>query len=119
MIAEVHSFYTNLYTAEPTNATAQQKIFNEHPIPTLPPESRNACDAPLQSEELHNALKKMENNKSPGVDGLTTNFYKHFWSIMGPHITSVFNFALSHGELSRSQCRGVITLVFKKATVQF
>lgn len=74
LIAEVHSFYTNLYKAEPTDTPAQQTIFSEHPIPTLPPESRNACNAPFQSEELHTALKNMENNKSPGVDGLTTNF---------------------------------------------
>lgn len=33
---------------------------------------------------------------------------------MGPHITSVFNYALSHSQLSRSQRCRVITLIFKK-----
>ena len=71
LIAEVHSFYTNVYHAEPNDTMAQEKIFSKPPIPTHSSESRNACDAPLQSEELNNALKKMENNKSPKIDGLS------------------------------------------------
>lgn len=56
----------------------------------------------------------MENNKSPGFDGLTTNFYKHFWPLFGSRLTYVFNYALKAGSLSVTQRRGIITLIFKK-----
>ena len=56
----------------------------------------------------------MENNKSPGLDGLSTNFYKHFWPIIGPDLTQIYNYAYDHGQLSLSQRRGVISLLFKK-----
>jgi len=56
----------------------------------------------------------MEDNKSPGIDGLTSNFYKHFWPILGPDITQVFNYCFQHGLLTRTQRRGIITLIFKK-----
>ena len=36
----------------------------------------------ITEEELLKAVRSMENNKSPGIDGLTTNFFKHFWPIL-------------------------------------
>jgi len=56
----------------------------------------------------------MEPNKSPGIDGLTVNFYQHFWDIPAPELTAGYNYAYTSGMLSLSQCRGVITLAFKK-----
>ena len=56
----------------------------------------------------------MENNKSPGLDGLSTNFYKHFWHILGPELTHIYNYAYDHGQLSLSPRRGVISLLFRK-----
>ena len=37
------------------------------------------CDRPLQMAEIAAALKKLKNDKTPGNDGFTTNFYKFFW----------------------------------------
>lgn len=60
------------------------------------------------------ALNNMENNKSPGIDGLTTNFYKHFWLLIGNKLTCVYKHALTTGFLSVMERYGIITLVFKK-----
>jgi len=56
----------------------------------------------------------MESNKSPGFDGLTTNFYKHFWPILGAELTRVYNYSFYNGLLTVSQRWGIITLLFKK-----
>ena len=56
----------------------------------------------------------MENNKSPGGDGLSTNFYKHFWPLFSDKLLLVYNYAFDSGCLSVSQRRGIISLVFKK-----
>ena len=56
----------------------------------------------------------MENNKSPGLDGLSTNFYNNFWPILGHELTSVYNYAFDHGQLPLTQKRGIIALLFKK-----
>ena len=45
----------------------------------------------------------MENNKSPGLDGLSTNFYKHFWPIIGPELTRIYNYAYDHGHHSHNE----------------
>ena len=36
-------------------------------------------DAPTTMEELTEAVKWIKNNKSPGSDGFTGEFYKRFW----------------------------------------
>ena len=59
-------------------------------------------------------VKGMQPNKSQGIDGLTANFYQHFWDILVPKLTAVYNYSYTSVMLSLSQCQGVITLVFKK-----
>ena len=56
----------------------------------------------------------MENNKSPGLDGPSTNFYKHFGPILGHELVHIYNYAFDHGELPLTQRRGIISLLFKK-----
>ena len=59
-------------------------------------------------------MLSMENDKSPGIDGLTTNFYKHFWPLIADSVTQVYNYAFRMGHLTVSQRRGIISLLFKK-----
>ena len=56
----------------------------------------------------------MQLYKSTGLDGLTTNFYKHFWNILGTKMTDIYNYAFEQGLLSVTQRRGVISLIFEK-----
>ena len=76
--------------------------------------SQQSCEDPFSAPELESALKKMENTNSLGIDSLTSNFYKHFWPILGPEITQVFNHCFKHSRLTRTQWWGIITLIFKK-----
>ena len=113
ILFETRAFYKKLYTAEAINPDAQRSFFDIS-IPQLSSSDQQSCELPLSTSELEHALKKMENNKSPGIDGLTSNFYKHFWPILGPDITQVFNYCFQHGLLTRTQRRGIITLIYKK-----
>lgn len=56
----------------------------------------------------------MENGKTPGIDGITVEFYKAFWSEVGPELVAVFNASLKNELLPRSCRRAVITLLRKK-----
>ena len=56
----------------------------------------------------------MQNGKSPGNDGFTTEFYVAFFGELGRLLVSVFNYAFEVGELSSSQKQAVITLIQKK-----
>ena len=56
----------------------------------------------------------MENNKSPGSDGLPAEFYKLFWQDVNIYLVNALNAAYRKGVLSISQRRGLITLLPKK-----
>ena len=38
------------------------------------------CENDLTEDELLISLKSMQNNKTPGNDGLTKEFYETFWN---------------------------------------
>ena len=114
IITETHTFYKNLYTAQQTEPHKQTEFLNIV-TPTLTQQDRNLCEGHITENELQTLLKTMENNKSPGLDGLSTNFYKHFWPILGHELTHVYNYAFDHGQLPLTQRRGVISSLFKKS----
>ena len=113
LLKETHNFCKVLFTAEPCDEHARNQFLNSD-IPRLPDNARESCEDIITEEELSNAVKAMENNKSPGFDGLTTNFYKHFWPILGAERTRVFNYSFNNGFLTVSQPWGIITFLFKK-----
>ena len=48
------------------------------------------CEGDLNKLELLKALKLMQNNKSPGNEGLTKEFYEMFWNeIKNPFINFI------------------------------
>ena len=113
IITETHSFYTELYTAQKTESTKLTDFLNIT-TPILTQHDCNICEGHITENELRTALQTMENNKSPGLDGLSTNFYKHFWPILGHELTHIYNYAFDHEQLPLTQRRGVISLLFKK-----
>ena len=56
----------------------------------------------------------MASEKSPGTDGLTSEFYKVFWEEIGESLTSALNFSFEIGQLPISQRRGITKLIPKK-----
>ena len=56
----------------------------------------------------------MPSAKSPGVDGLPAEFYRWFWTLLGPDLVEVYNFCYRHSRLCKSQRQGAITLLYEK-----
>ena len=56
----------------------------------------------------------MLNNKSPGNDGLTKEFYETFWEDLKKPLCASITKAFHRGELSHSQKQAVIKLIEKK-----
>ena len=63
---------------------------------------------------MFKSLQLFQNNKSPGNDGLTVEFYRAFWHVLGKFIVDSLNDSYDRGELSNSQKEAIITLIEKK-----
>ena len=58
-------------------------------------------------------LKKCKHNKTPGMDGITSEFLKVFWIKLKYIITNAINFCFSKGLLSTTLHQCVITCIPK------
>ena len=112
IMEEVRSFYQCLFKKGHTNE-ADQNTMLSCMRQSLPEHQKQICDTPLDLEDLTNALRSMENGKTPGSDGLTVEFYRHFWDylkndLLKSHLQSVTDHCLSN-----SQKQALITSLHK------
>ena len=59
------------------------------------------------------SLKNLNNDSSPGFDGIPPAFYKCFWNKLKHVYFNSLQQAITVGELSSSQRRGIVTLLHK------
>ena len=55
----------------------------------------------------------MQNDKSPGTDGMTVNFFKFFWKQLGSFVVRSLNEGFLKGEMSVTQKEGIIICIPK------
>ncbi len=65
----------------------------------------------INESEILKSITNLSNGNTSGSDGLPTNFYKFFWIDIKNLLTQSIQYAMSHGELSIEQKRGIITLL--------
>ena len=90
------------------------KFLNLISIPQFTEDQSKDCEFILSEKDLVLVLNSMPNNKSPGNDGLTKEFYEVFWEDLKTPLISSFKSAFDKGELSNSQKQSVIKLIEKK-----
>ena len=83
-------------------------------IPTLRDEERDNLEGPLTYDDCRKSLETFQNDKAPGEDGFTIEFYKCFFDLLGNDLLASFNEAHAKGQLSISQRRGIITFTPKE-----
>ena len=70
--------------------------------------------ADVSTSEIIMAIKSMQNNKSPGPDGFTTECYKKCSPQLAPILQTMFKEALSSGSLPMTLRQASISLLVKK-----
>ena len=82
-------------------------------IPQLKEDEQESLEKDLTLEELKDALAFFTDNKSPGEDGFTKEYYQTFFDLIGKGLLNSYNDCFQKGSLSISQKRGTITLIPK------
>lgn len=58
-------------------------------LPQLTLEEKATLDLEMTLEELTVAVKQLVSGQAPGINGLSADFFKRFWTIVGPDLYSV------------------------------
>ena len=107
-------FYEKLHTRESLHLQLQKEILKETKNPKLTETQQKQCDEEYTEKEITEALKNMENDKSPDTDGLTAEFYKKFWPLLTKEFTKMTNAVLNRKCLTDTQREALICCIYKK-----
>ena len=113
------TFYGKLYqSTNPCKKDIDNYLKQIKAEKKLSVEESNSCDGKISYDECKTIIKLMKDNRAPGLDGISVEFYKTFWHIFGELIVASYNEAYDNGSLSESQKCAVISLIFKKGNKQ-
>ena len=114
ILEEEERFFKEIYASKSTNPNDSEFIEFFNTEEALSEETAKTCEGVMSVEECKRALMMMESNKTPGTDGLTSEFYRYFSNAVSKYMVDSFNYGLQHGSLSISQRQGIISLIPKK-----
>ena len=112
ILEEVHNFYNSLYSHKEVQDTDLDYLKTEAVV--LNEEEKQKLEGEISLTEIAESLKNMKNNKSPGPDGFTTEFFKFFFKDIGHFLLRSYNESFNNGCLSITQYQGVITCIPKE-----
>lgn len=81
-------FYSNLDAAEQCDTDCAEQLIQD--LPQIDSDSKTDLDTELCLQELTTAVGQLGIGRSPGIDGLPSEFYKHFWNFIGQDLYEVF-----------------------------
>ena len=100
---------------ESKNSTVHQKrLLDRARVNRISDCQQRTLNQPITLKEAKSALQGMTNNKSPGPDGLTVEFYKTHFNVLGDAIVSMLNEVVSKNEMATSQKEALISCIFDK-----
>ncbi|KAM6894042.1 uncharacterized protein FYW49_020396 [Xenentodon cancila] len=84
MLEYAAGFYSDLFGAEPCCPETRADLLEG--VPRLSAAEKEGLDGELTLDELTVAVRQMAPGKTPGIDGLSTDFYQHFWDVIGADV---------------------------------
>ena len=102
----------NKYDSIPHMGNSMQQLLR-HACQQLPATATTAMEEPLSLEELHHAIKQGKKGKSPGLDGISHEFYQETWDIIKDDMLNIFSHMYMEGGIQASQTHGLIVCLPK------
>ena len=93
VLNEVEKFYSNLYAYREVDQVDLENILQNENRLKLDENMRELLERTITYKETLCCLKRMSNNKSPGYDGFTVEFFKMFWTDIGHFLVRSINYA--------------------------
>ncbi len=115
ILTECALFYETLFSSKNITQTDIDNYLQEVDIPNvLNNDQKKMCDEQITEKELKKVIDKLKPGKSPGCDGLTTEFYKKFWPDIKDLYMEMITETYALGELPYTLRKAILALLFKK-----
>lgn len=105
------NFYSNLYSSKYCEESTSNFLDAVNNVTQIESNHKEFCDDPICLEEVLNAIEYLKNNRSPGVDGLTAEFFKTFAEQLAPFILEMLIESICKGTLPPTLTQGLISLI--------
>ena len=112
IIDEQIKFYSKLFTTEGWDENSANKL-TQHIESKLNVDEKETLELDVSIDEIKNVLKILKPNKSPGEDGIISEFYITHWEQIKDEFFLLVNDTFEKKELTPSQYKGVLTLLHK------
>ena len=110
ILSEIRTYYEKLYTSK---GFSDPSYTDNLTIPRLSEEISSQIDEQISIAEISAALKNLNNNKCPGIDGLPAELYKVFWNKIKDFVHGLFLEIVATGQMPLSMRQSVISLLEK------
>uniref|UniRef100_A0A803K2L7 Reverse transcriptase domain-containing protein n=1 Tax=Xenopus tropicalis TaxID=8364 RepID=A0A803K2L7_XENTR len=108
-------FYQQLYATKTTYTPDQlSKYIGDIPLPKLAPHSMVQLNSPITLEEVREAVASLQPQKTPGPDGLPSDWYKTSSEILTPWLQKTIINALDQNQLPPSFSNALIVVIPKE-----
>ena len=115
ILKSVKKIYENLYPRKKVSKSAINKLLNKIPLnKKISKEHFFLCEAEMFLDEIVKAINAYKNNKSPGNDGTTAEFYKHFANELALILVEVYDYWKQLGIIGISFKTSIILVIYKK-----
>ena len=106
--------YEQLCGNKMDNLGEMERFLENFNLPRLNQEEIEIMNNPITSTEIEAVIKNLPENKSPGPDGFTGEFYQTFREELIPALLKLFQNFLEEGTLPNSFNEATITLIPKE-----
>ena len=113
ILVECKQFYESLYSSKQSITNLDQCQFFKNNHKSLSAAENYICESSVTEDECYETILTFSNNKSPGSDGLSVEFYKVFWHKIKTYLLNSYNYSFQNNILSLDQRRALITLIPK------
>ena len=115
ILDNLHGFYSNLFQRKSSKTPAECDHFlADINVPKISVQQKFSCEQDISIDELKDSLLSMHKRKTPGNDGLSSEFYIEFWDLLKGTFFDSVKYSFQVGFLSTSQRQAIIKLIEKK-----
>ena len=113
ILVEMSQFYKTLYTTQSKNEEIREYLNNIKLERSLNDGQKQMLNKMPQTSEFRLVIKMMKVNKSPGYDGIPSEFYKTFWPDIEDIYANMVQDCFNNGSFPTSMNTGILTLIHK------